>query len=484
MNYKSLGHFTSLILLVEAVLMLPALILSFVFREPAATGAYLKTLLAILVLGGLLWLFSRGEKADDFYEKEGLACAGISWLVLGLTGALPFFLSGQIPAYIDALFETVSGFTTTGASILSEVESMDKSLLYWRSFTHWVGGMGVLVFLLALVPRSKHGAGFTVHILRAESPGPDVGKLVPQLRKTAQLLYLIYIGLTAADIVLLSFDMPLFDAFCIAFGTAGTGGFAVTNAGLGGYSPYIQWVTTVFMFLFGINFSCYYLLLKKRPKSVLRDEELRLYVFIFLASGLITGFTSRAAYGSLSETFRHSFFQSASIMSTTGFATTDFNLWPSLAKGVLVFLMIVGASAGSTGGGLKCIRLSLIVRDLRTSLREMIRPGRIYPVRNNGRPVHSSVLDTLHTYLAAYVLISLASFLLLTIDGKDLTTSVTAVLACFNNIGPGLNEVGPMGNYGSFSVLSKLVLIFDMLAGRLEIFPVIALLSRTTWKHQ
>ena len=484
MNFKSLGHFTALILFVEAVLMLPAFILSLVFREPGSTGAYLHTLLIIAVLGAVLWLLSRGEKANDFYEKEGLACAGISWLVLGLTGALPFFFSGQIPSYIDALFETVSGFTTTGASILSEVESMDKSLLYWRSFTHWIGGMGVLVFLLALVPRSRHGAGFTVHILRAESPGPDVGKLVPQLRKTAQLLYLIYIGLTALDVILLALDMPLFDAFCIAFGTAGTGGFAVTNAGLGGYSPYIQWVTTIFMLLFGVNFSCYYLLLKKRPGSVIRDEELHLYLFLFLAAGLIIGVSVRSSYGSWSETFRHSFFQVSSIMTTTGYATTDFNLWTTLAKGILVVLMVIGACAGSTGGGLKCIRLRLIIKDLRSNLREMIRPGRIYPVRSNGRPVSQSVLTALRTYLSAYVLIVLTSFLILCIDGKDLTTSITAVLACFNNIGPGLNDVGPMGNYGSLSVLSKLILIFDMLAGRLEIFPMIALISRTTWRHE
>ena len=484
MNFKSLSHFTALILFVEALLMLPALILSLVFHEPGSTAAYLETILIIAALGGLLLLLARGEKADDFYEKEGLACAGISWLVLGLTGALPFFLSGQIPAFVDAFFETVSGFTTTGASILSEVEVLDKSLLYWRSFTHWIGGMGVLVFLLALVPRGNHGAGFTVHILRAESPGPDVGKLVPQLRKTAQLLYLIYIGLTIIDIVLLAFDMPLFDAFCIAFGTAGTGGFAVTNAGLGGYSPYIQWVTTIFMFLFGVNFSCYYLLLKKRPGSVIRDEELHWYLGIFLSAGLIVGIWVRASYGSWGETFRHSFFQAASIMSTTGFATTDFNLWPTLAHGILIFLMIVGASAGSTGGGLKCIRLSLILKDLRNSLREMIRPGRIYPVRSNGKPVTASVLSSLRTYLAAYVTIVLVSFLILCIDGKDLVTSITAVLACFNNIGPGLSEVGPMGNYGALSILSKLVLIFDMLAGRLEIFPMIALISRTTWKHE
>ena len=484
MNYKSLSHFTALILGVEALLMLPAFILSLVFHESGSTAAYLETLLIIIVLGSLLRLISRGEKADEFYEKEGLACAGISWLVLGLTGSLPFFLSGQIPAYIDAFFETVSGFTTTGASILADVEALDKSLLYWRSFTHWIGGMGVLVFLLALVPRSSRGSGFTVHILRAESPGPDVGKLVPQMRKTAQLLYIIYIGLTVLDIIFLAFDMPLFDAFCIAFGTAGTGGFAVTGAGLGGYSPYIQWVTTVFMFLFGINFSCYWLLLQKRPGSVFRDEELRGYVSIFLIAGLTVGFAVRPSYGSWGETLRHSFFQVSSLMTTTGFATADFNLWPTVAHGILIFLMIIGASAGSTGGGLKVIRLELILKDLRNSLREMIRPGRIYPVRSNGRPVTDSVLRGLRTYLAAYVTIVLASFLLLTLDGKDLTTSITAVLACFNNIGPGLSEVGPMGNYGSLSVLSKLVLIFDMLAGRLEIFPMIALLSKTTWRHQ
>ncbi len=483
MNYKSLSRFTALILAIEAGLMLPALVLSLVYREPRATEAYLWTLLFILALSGILALLSRGEKADDFYEKEGLACAGISWLVLGLTGALPFFLSREIPAFIDAFFETVSGFTTTGASILSEVESLDKSLLYWRSFTHWIGGMGVLVFLLALVPQGNRGAGFTMHLLRAESPGPSVGKLVPQIRRTARILYLIYISLTVVDIILLALDMPLFDAVCIGFGTAGTGGFAVTNSGLGGYSPYIQWVTTLFMFLFGVNFSCYYLLLRRQPRNVVRDSELRFYFLTFLACGLVIAVSVRSRFSGWEETLRASFFQASSIMSTTGFATADFNLWPTVAKGVLVFLTILGASAGSTGGGLKCIRLQLILKNLSRNLRKLIRPGRVIPVRSNGQPVSESVLDNLGTYLAAYVVIILTSFLLLTLDGKDLTTSITAVLACFNNVGPGLGEVGPMGNFGSFSIFSKLVLIFDMLAGRLEIFPIIALLSRTTWKH-
>ena len=484
MNYKSLSRFIGRILLIEAALMLPALLLALIYREPRAATAYWQSILIILILSFGFRLLSRGEKVGDFYEKEGLACAGLSWIVMGVTGALPFFLSHEIPAFIDAVFETVSGFTTTGASILGEVESLDKSILYWRSFTHWIGGMGVLVFLLALVPRSRSGAGFTMHILKAESPGPDVGKLVPQLRRTAQILYLIYIVLTVVNIILLALDMPLFDAFCIAFGTAGTGGFAVTNAGLGGYSPYIQWVTTIFMFLFGVNFSCYYLLLRKKPLSVLKDEELRVYFLVFMGCSLAIALNIRSFFSGAEQTLRAAMFQAASIMSTTGFATTNFDLWPTLAKALLVFLMIIGASAGSTGGGLKCIRFSLLIKDLRSRLREMIRPGRIYPVRSSGKIVSESVLASLRTYLTAYVLIALASFLILTIDGKDLTTCITAVLACFNNIGPGLSGVGPMSNYGSLSVLSKLVLIFDMLAGRLEIFPVVALLFRTTWKHQ
>lgn len=484
MNFKSLGRFTALILIIEAVFMLPGLILSLVYGESRASLAFLETLGIILLISALLFFICRGGKAGVFYEKEGLACAGISWIVMSLTGALPFFLSGEIPAFIDAFFETVSGFTTTGASILAEVEVLDKSLLYWRSFTHWLGGMGVLVFLLALAPQGSRGSGFALHILRAESPGPDVGKLVPRLSLTARILYLIYIGLTALNILLLSFDMPLFDAFCIAFGTAGTGGFAVTNAGLGGYSPYIQWVTTAFMFLFGINFSCYYLLLKKQPKNVLKDSELRFYFLTFAAAGLIIFLSLRPLGGGTEETLRASYFQAASIMSTTGFATIDYNLWPTLAKGILIFLTILGASAGSTGGGMKCIRFQLTVKDLQSNLKKMIRPGRIYLVRTGGKPVGENVLSNLRTYISAYVLIALASFLLLTLDGKDLTTSATAMLACFNNVGPGLEQVGPMGNFGSFSILSKLVLIFDMLAGRLEIFPIIALLSRATWLHK
>lgn len=484
MNFKSLSRFTSLILVVEAAFMLPALLLSLICRESRSTGAYLISLGIILLLAGLLVLLSRGEKAGEFYEKEGLACAGISWIIMGLTGALPFWISGAIPAYIDAFFESVSGFTTTGASILSEVEGLGKSLLYWRSFTHWLGGMGVLVFLLALLPQGSRGSGFTLHILKAESPGPDVGKLVPQLSHTAQILYLIYIGLTALDILLLSFGMPLFDAVCIALGTAGTGGFAVTNAGLGGYSPYVQWITTLFMFLFGVNFSCYYLLIRKRPGSVFKDGELRFYFLTLLGAGLFIALNIYQPGQGAEETLRASFFQAASIMSTTGFATTDFNLWPSFAKGILIFLTILGASAGSTGGGMKCIRFQLILKDLHSNLRRMIRPGRVYLVRSNGKPVNDGVLSNLRTYLSAYVVIALVSFLLLTLDGKDLSTSVTAMLACFNNVGPGLEGVGPMANYGSFSVLSKLVLIFDMLAGRLEIFPIIALLSRTTWDHR
>ena len=495
MNYKSLSRFSSFVLLIEAGFMLPALILSFVFDEPRATAAFWQTILIILALSGILVLLSRGEKADDFYEKEGLACAGISWIVLGLTGCLPFFLSAQIPSFIDAFFESVSGFTTTGASILTEVESMDKSLLYWRSFTHWIGGMGVLVFLLALVPQGNRGSGFTLHLLRAESPGPSVGKLVPQIHKTARILYIIYIGLTLANFALLAIGglffhdgahpTTVFDAFCIAVGTAGTGGFAVINAGLGGYSLFTQIVTTVFMFLFGINFSCYFLMLRGDFKSVWKDTELRVFLGISLAAAAIFTISILPSYQSAGEAIKDAAFTVGSLASTTGYATTDFNLWPNFAKSIIIFLTIMGACAGSTCGGAKVIRLILVVKNLFRNLRQMIRPNRVVPVRVSGRVVSEGVLSNLNTYLAAYIVLLFTSFLLVSLDGQDSTTSFTAVLTCFNNVGPGLGKVvGPVGNFSSFSTGGKLVLIFDMLLGRLEIFPILALLSRSTWSHR
>ena len=396
---------------------------------------------------------------------------------------MPFYISREIPRFIDAFFEIVSGFTTTGASILSDVEALSKGLLYWRSFSHWLGGMGVLVFLLAIGSGSKE-KGFTMHLLRAESPGPDVGKLVPRMRKTAAILYVLYIGLTVLNIVfLLVGKMPLFEAVCTALGTAGTGGFGVKNDSLASYSPYIQNVTTVFMALFGINFSCYYLLILGQWKGVFKDEELRMYILIILGAVLLIVLDLRGYYATLSETIRHAAFQVSSIITTTGFATTDFDLWPSFSKAILIGLMIVGACAGSTGGGLKCSRLLLLLKSLRRNVRQVLQPRKVMVVRTNGRTIDETVLDNANAYLAAYAVIVVLSFVLISLDDFSIGTNFTAVLACFNNIGPGMEAVGPTCNFAGYSTFSKLVLIFDMLAGRLEIFPILVLFTRSTWKQ-
>ena len=476
-------RFISKILMMESIFMIPAYLLSVGYKEDAASKAFLITILFTIVISAVLYMLTKGPK-QKFYAKEGLVCVGICWIVLSLVGALPFFLSGSIPNYIDALFEIVSGFTTTGASIVPEVESLSHGILYWRSFSHWIGGMGVLVLLLAVSTGNEQSKGFTMHILRAESPGPKVGKLVPKMKQTAEILYLLYILLTVLDIFFLLLGrMPVFDAICTAFGTAGTGGFGIKNDSIAGYSPYIQNVCTVFMLLFGINFSCYYLLLLRHFKSVFKDQELRLYIASVLVSiGMIT-WNLRGFYGSFGETLRHAAFQVASIVTTTGFATTDFDLWPAFSKGILLCLMLVGACAGSTGGGFKMGRLLLILKGLRRSVRQIVHPGKVEVVRVNGRPVDEKVMDNTNAYLAAYTLIMGLRFLLISLDNFSVLTNISAVIACFNNIGPGLEQVGPACNFGDFSILSKCVLIADMLAGRLEIFPILILFSRTTWKN-
>ena len=483
MNYKMILRFISKILMMESIFMIPAYLLSVGYKEDAASKAFLITILFTIVISAVLYMLTKGPK-QKFYAKEGLVCVGICWIVLSLVGALPFFLSGSIPNYIDALFEIVSCFTTTGASILPEVESLSHGILYWRSFSHWIGGMGVLVLLLAVSTGNEQSKGFTMHILRAESPGPKVGKLVPKMKQTAEILYLLYILLTVLDIFFLLLGrMPVFDAICTAFGTAGTGGFGIKNDSIAGYSPYIQNVCTVFMLLFGINFSCYYLLLLRHFKSVFKDQELRLYIASLLVSiGVIT-WNLRGFYGSFGDTLRHAAFQVASIVTTTGFATTDFDLWPAFSKGILLCLMLVGACAGSTGGGFKMGRLLLILKGLRRSVRQIVHPGKVEVVRVNGRPVDEKVMDNTNAYLVAYTLIMGLSFLLISLDNFSVLTNISAVIACFNNIGPGLEQVGPACNFGDFSILSKCVLIADMLAGRLEIFPILILFSRTTWKN-
>ncbi|MDE5939886.1 MAG: TrkH family potassium uptake protein [Lachnospiraceae bacterium] len=481
MNYRMMGKFISRILMVEAIFMIPALLISVFHEESEAVFGFLTGIVITVATALLLYLLCRKAK-KGFYAREGLVCVGASWIVMSLLGCLPFYFSGEIPSFVDALFETVSGFTTTGASILPEVEPLSMGNLYWRSFTHWLGGMGVLVFVLAIGRGREKSDGYTMHLLRAESPGPKVEKLVPKMKDTAKILYFIYVFLTILNVVFLLIGrMPLFDAVCTAFGTAGTGGFGIKNDSIAGYSPYLQNVCTVFMMLFGVNFSCYYLLAIRQVKNVFKDEELRFYIGTAFVSVLLIAWNVRGFYGTLGETVRHAAFQVASIMTTTGFATTDFDLWPSFSKAILLGLMIVGACAGSTGGGFKCGRTLLLVKSLRRNVRQILHPQKVQVVRVNGQTVTERVLDNTNAYLAAYAFIIVFSFIVISIDGFSPMTNFSAVLACFNNIGPGIESVGPTCNFGDYGLLSKSLLIVDMLAGRLEIFPILILFSRSTW---
>ena len=479
MNYKMMGRFIAQILTIEGVFMIPAAVISLCYHEGTAAKSFLITMGIIAVLCAVLFLLCKGAPSA-FYAKEGLVCVGVSWIVLSLIGCLPFYISREIPKYVDALFEMVSGFTTTGASILPEVESLSHGILYWRSFSHWLGGMGVLVFLLAFT--GEKGKGFTMHLLRAESPGPSVGKLVPKMRTTAAILYIIYIGMTILNVIFLLFgDMPLFEAVCTAFGTAGTGGFGIKNDSMASYSPYLQNVTTVFLILFGVNFSCYYLILLRQFTNVLKDEELRLYFGVILGSIVLIVLDTFGLYGTLEETIRHAAFQVGSIITTTGFSTTDFDLWPSFSKTILLCLMVCGACAGSTGGGMKVARIMLVFKGLRRNIRQMLSPRKVEVVRNNGSIVDEKTLANTNAYLSAYIIIIFAVFLIISLDGFSVGTNFSAVLCTFNNIGPGLEAVGPMCNFSGYSDLSTLVLSWAMLAGRLEIFPILVLFSKDTW---
>ena len=484
MNYKMMGRFIAQTLFIEAVFMLPALAISLVAGEYMAVLGFCVAIAVIGLTAAVLWMLCR-RAPHSMGPREGLVCAAASWVVMSLVGCLPFWIPREIPSYIDAFFEIVSGFTTTGASVVANVEGLSKGVLYWRSFSHWLGGMGVLVFLLAVNPGDGKSSGFTMHLLRAESPGPNVGKLVPKMRKTAAILYLLYIALTVLNILfLLAGKMPLFEAVCTAFGTAGTGGFGVKNDSMASYSPYLQNVTTVFMLLFGVNFSCYYLLLLRQFKNVFKDEELRLYLMIVFASVALITCNTFSLYDTVEESLRHAAFQVSSIITTTGFATTDFDLWPSFSKAILLGLMMIGACAGSTGGGIKVARVLLLFKSLRRNIRSITRPNTVQVVRSNGVPVEEKVLANANAYLAAYMIILVLSVIAVSLDGQSVTTNISAVLACFNNIGPGLDAVGPTCNYSSYGTLSKLILSLDMLAGRLEIFPILVLLSRRTWQRK
>ena len=488
MNFKMMGRFIAQIISIEALFMLPALGISLFYGEQSAAIGFAYSIGIILVLSAVLFALCR-KAGRVFGAREGLVCVALGWASLSILGSLPFYISREISHFIDALFETASGFTTTGSSILSDVEALSKGLLYWRSFSHWLGGMGVLVFLLAVAPSGDGDKGFTMHLLRAESPGPDVGKLVPKMRQTTLILYIIYVVMTIINVIfLLCGGMGFFEALCTAFGTAGTGGFGIKNDSMASYSPYIQWVTTIFMFLFGINFSCYYLLLLRQFRSIFRDEELRMYIGVAVSCVVLitlnVWFGLRGTYATVGETVRHAAFQVSSIMTTTGYATTDFDLWPAFSKGLLMMIMVVGACAGSTGGGMKCARVLLLFKSLRRNIRQVLNPRTVQVVRNNGKVVDEKIIANTNAYLAAYVVVIIASYLIISLDGFSVGTNLTAVLACLNNIGPGLEAVGPTCNFAGYSVLSKLVLTVCMLAGRLEIFPILVLFSRSTWKKR
>ena len=404
----------------------------------------------------------------------------LSWIVLSITGAIPFVLSGAIPHPIDAIFETVSGFTTTGASILTEVESLPRSILFWRSFSHWIGGMGVLVFLLSLLPLA---GGYHMNLMRAESPGPSVSKLVPKVQSTAKILYSIYLGMTVLQIIFLLLGrVPLFDTLCITFGSAGTGGFGIKNDSLGSYSTYCQVVTTIFIILFGVNFSAYYLILTKKFKAAFHIEEIRYYFGIILAAIILIAINTRHMFSGFAQAFQQSAFQVGSIITTTGYSTTDFNQWPALSKTILVLLMFIGACAGSTGGGIKVSRIVLLLKAARKEFQLYLHPNAVKKIKMDQKTVPHETLRSTNIFLSVYLVIFCASVLLISLDNFDLITNFTSVAATLNNIGPGLEIVGPMGNFSSFSYLSKSVLIFDMLAGRLEIFPLLLLFFKNTWK--
>ena len=479
MNYAIVFRLLGYVMLIEGALLLLPAAASWIYGEWFVLGVFLITAAVSAAIGYAL----RGikPKSKMFYMREGFAATSLSWIVISIVGAVPFVVAGCIPNPVDALFETVSGFTTTGASILPGVEDLPKGILFWRSFTHWIGGMGVLVFLLSLLPLT---GGSHVNLMKAESPGPQVDKLVPKVQSTAKILYGIYFALTVLEVVfLLLGGMPLFESMLTAFGTAGTGGFGFKNDSFASFSPYIQWVVTIFMILFGVNFNAYFLLLLRRFRRAASSEEVRAYFAIILAAVAVITVNIRSLYGTFGEALRHAAFQVGSIITTTGFSSCDFDLWPTLSKEILVVLMFIGACAGSTGGGIKVSRLLILGKTLGKELKQALHPQVVAPVRMDGKLLNHETIRTTNVFMGAYFFIFVVSFLLISLDGFDMVTNFTAIAATLNNIGPGLAQVGPMMNFGSFTNPAKLVMIFDMLAGRLEIFPMLVLFLPDTWRR-
>ena len=476
MNYRMIAHTLGWLLLFEGAFLLVPLIASVAFADGALL-AFLWSMAACLSASAILLLVR--PKNTDLRARDGFVIVSLSWIFLSIFGALPFLVSGVIPSFVDALFETVSGFTTTGASILTDVEALPKSMLMWRSFTHWVGGMGVLVFLMAFLPLS---GGRNMHIMKAESPGPSVSKLVPRVRTTALLLYSIYFVLTLVQfILLLCGGMTVFEALCTSFATAGTGGFSFYNSSMASFSPFLQVTISIFMLLFSINFESYFLLLRRKWKDFFTTEVRVFLLVVAAAVGIITA-NIYAMYGSVSDSLRHAFFTVSSLISTTGFATVDFDLWPQLARTTLLMLFFIGACAGSTGGSVKVSRIVILFKGIGRELRNAIHPKQVKKITVDGKPVEESTVSSVFSFMVCYCIIFAISALIISLDGQDFMTNFSAVGSTIGNIGPGFNAVGPTRNFAFFSPLSKLVLIFDMLAGRLELLPMLLLFSPTTWK--
>ena len=479
MNFAIVRFIIGWVLEFEAAFLLLPTLVGIIYGEIRISIGFLATAALCLLLGFLLKQKKPARK--DVYTREGFATVALSWMVMSAFGALPFFISGEIPNYIDALFESVSGFTTTGASILTNVEALSHASLFWRSFTHWIGGMGVFVFIMAVLPLI--GGGTTINLMRAESTGPAVGKLVPRVKDTAKILYEIYIGLTVVGTVVFCVcGLNLFESLTTIFGTVGTGGFGIYNDSVMSFSPLVQNMITVFMILSGINYTAYFCLISFRLKDAFSIEEVRWYLGIILGSAAIITWNIHKLYPTVWEALRHSFFQVGSIMTSTGFSSTDFDVWPELSRTILLLLMFIGACAGSTGGGIKVARFIILMKAIRKELAMMIHPRMVKKIKMDGRTLAHETLRAVNVFISIYFVLFFASVLVISLDGFGFTTNFSAVLATLNNIGPGLDLVGPTQNFSIFSYFSKCVLIFDMLAGRLELFPMLILLLPSCWK--
>lgn len=477
MNFRIILYILGWIANIVGACMGVPLICAFIYNEPVK-WVYIVTAAVCFLIG--LPLAIKKPKNKSMFAKEGFVAVALSWIMMSILGALPFVLSKYIPSFVDAIFETASGFTTTGASILSDVEVLPKSLLMWRSFTHWLGGMGVIVFLVALLPMSS---GDNLHLIKAESPGPSVSKLVPKVKSTAKILYSIYLGLTVLEFVFLAAgDLDIFSSLTLTFGTAGTGGFGILNSGIASYSSYTQIVITIFMIIFGIDFAFYYLIIMKKFKSAFKLEEVLIYLGIILTSIILITININGMFETLPEAIKHSAFQVASIITTTGYSTVDFNVWPEFSKAILVGLMFCGACAGSTGGGMKVSRITILLKSIVKEIKVLAHPKSTIKVKMNGKVLEHETLRGVNVFFIAYMFIFAFALLLISLDGFDFTTNFTAVVATLSNIGPGLNAVGPTLNFGGYSALSKIVLTLTMITGRLEIFPMLILFSSKIWK--